>query len=609
MIVNLRKYLILGANEDLDKFFNRAQEQGFLEFITLSSKKSVEVSENIVQIIHVLKILKKLPIKKPYVGGGDLDYALEVCGKVLFYDKEVEKQLEEIRLLRVEIARVSPFGDFSREEIEYIEKYGKKKIQFFAMKESKSHKANFGDEVIYVGTEYDLDYFITINPERTTYPDMIEMRIDRPLGELKSQLSEVKESVHRMEHELKEFAGHIDFLGRILTELLNEHHLKRAKQDAAYPLQNVSVFIIEAWVPENRVSSLFALIEGMSIHCEEVLIEEIDKVPTCMENRGTSRIGEDLVKIYDIPAITDKDPSTFVFWAFVLFFAMIVNDAGYGLLYLLVALVCKWKFPNLHGAKKRFLNLFLILSVACIVWGVLAGAYFGVAINPKSFLGEISIVEHLAALKAKGHMQAVAPTLSEISLTNEVVGDYSRDVLLELSLIVGIVHVSISLLRYLRRNWSAIGWVTFLIGGYLYFPTVLNATPLIQIQHGKEIGLQLIYGGIGGAILLALIQKRLKGLGEIPNLVQVFADVLSYLRLYALGLAGSIMADTFNGIGQYIGLVAGIFATIVGHAVNILLGIMAGVIHGLRLNFLEWYHYSFDGNGKLFNPLKKIKLE
>ncbi len=609
MIVNLRKYLILGANEDLDKFFNRAQEQGFLEFITLSNKKSVETSENIAQIMHVLKSLKKLPLKKPYVGGGELEYALEVCQKVLFYEKEIEKQQEEIRLLRAEIARVSPFGDFSRADIEYIEKFGKKKIQFFAMKEAKSHQTSFSDEVIYVGTEYDLDYFITINPERVTYPHMIEMRIDRPLGELKLQLSEVVESQHRMETELKQFAGHIDFLQHIVIELLNDHHLNRAKEEASYPLEDVSLFIIEAWVPENRVAFLFALVDGMSIYCEEVIIEETDKVPTCMENKGTSRIGEDLVKIYDIPATTDKDPSSFVFWAFVLFFAMIVNDAGYGLLYLTIALVCKWKFPNLHGAKKRFLNLFLILSCACIGWGVLTSSYFGVAIDSKSFLGEISVLKHLAAFKAEGAMQALPSSSGEISLSNEMLGEYSRDVLLELSLIVGIVHVSISLLRYVKRNWSAIGWVIFLVGGYLYFPSVLKATPLLHINNGTEIGLQLIYGGIGGAIALALIQKRLAGLAEIPNLVQVFADVLSYLRLYALGLAGSIMAETFNGIGQYIGLVAGIFATIVGHAVNILLGIMAGVIHGLRLNFLEWYHYSFDGNGKLFNPLKKIKPE
>ncbi|NGX46301.1 MAG: hypothetical protein K940chlam2_01490, partial [Chlamydiae bacterium] len=98
-----------------------------------------------------------------------------------------------------------------------------------------------------------------------------------------------------------------------------------------------------------------------------------------------------------------------------------------------------------------------------------------------------------------------------------------------------------------------------------------------------------------------------KGMGEIVQLIQVFADVLSYLRLYALALASTIMARTFNEMGLGIGLVFGAAVILVGHTINILLGTMGGVIHGLRLNFIEWYHYCFEGEGKLFNPLRKLK--
>ena len=112
---------------------------------------------------------------------------------------------------------------------------------------------------------------------------------------------------------------------------------------------------------------------------------------------------------------------------------------------------------------------------------------------------------------------------------------------------------------------------------------------------------------MGLAVVLALLQKRLKGLGEISNLVQVFADVLSYLRLYALGVAGASMAATFNEMGMSVGLVFGWIIILFGHSVNILLGVMAGMIHGLRLNFIEWYHYSFEGGGRLFRPLMRLK--
>jgi len=80
--------------------------------------------------------------------------------------------------------------------------------------------------------------------------------------------------------------------------------------------------------------------------------------------------------------------------------------------------------------------------------------------------------------------------------------------------------------------------------------------------------------------------------------------VLSYLRLYALGLAGSLMAVTFNQMGTEFGLATGVFIILLGHIANLGIVAMAGTIHGLRLNFLEWYHFCFEGGGKLFNPLQ-----
>jgi V/A-type H+-transporting ATPase subunit I len=185
--------------------------------------------------------------------------------------------------------------------------------------------------------------------------------------------------------------------------------------------------------------------------------------------------------------------------------------------------------------------------------------------------------------------------------------------MMEFSIAIGVIHIGISLFRYLRRNYPAFGWLIFLAGGYLYFPTVLKSTTLLHFLFGipKEIcadwGLQGIFIGVGLAMGLAIYQRKLAGLGEIANLVSIFGDVLSYLRIYALSLAGAIMAQTFNAIGEGIGLLLGVLAIIVGHSVNLVLSIQGGVIHGLRLNFLEWYHYCFEGGGRFFRPLKEWK--
>jgi len=192
---------------------------------------------------------------------------------------------------------------------------------------------------------------------------------------------------------------------------------------------------------------------------------------------------------------------------------------------------------------------------------------------------------------------------------------FSDNILLEFALILGILHVSIGLLRYIRRNWAGVGWLAFLIGGYLYIPNYLNATSMLHVLGGvdkviaAQAGHHLLLGGLGSALFLAILQHKFSGVLEIMNLVQVFADILSYLRLYALGLAGSIVSATVNEMASSVAVVAGILILLVGHSINILLSVMGGVIHGLRLNFLEWYHYCFEGGGKILKPLRRRKTD
>jgi V/A-type H+-transporting ATPase subunit I len=143
----------------------------------------------------------------------------------------------------------------------------------------------------------------------------------------------------------------------------------------------------------------------------------------------------------------------------------------------------------------------------------------------------------------------------------------------------------------------------------IHVTSMANFLGWIHPALAAAVGLQLIWVGVGGALALALIQNKWKGIRELEKLIGIFSDVLSYLRLYALALAGTILAETFNSMGENVGLVGGFFVIIIGHGVNISLGLMSGVIHGLRLNFIEWYHYSFEGGGRLFKPLMLLKLK
>lgn len=638
MIINLKKYFFLGTKDHLAEFFSQAQELGFIEFIRPKFKRSSEVPKEIKSLSDAIKILRKQPLKKPYLGGGDLAYANEVASHVVSLKAEMEKLFEEQRFLEAEISRIAPFGDFSLEDISFIEHKSKLKIQFFCMKSAKAESMKLSEDLIYMGTDYDLDYFIAMNRQPKSYPAMIEMHFDRSLSELKNYLAFVSEGLHQIHAELKGFAGHLFFLKDALVQHLDHYFLSSTKKEVAYPIEG-AIFSIEGWIPENKIKLIAPLTKDLLIHFEPIRIEEDDRIPTCMQNQKTAVLGEELVKIYDIPAYNDKDPSLWVLWSFALFFAMIVADAGYGLLYLAAIFYAKWKLKELKASSKRMLKLITILASSCVVWGLLTTSFFGIRVEPDHFLGKISLIRYLADKKASYHLSVkddvytewvdkmpqlrqaengndflkMAHTEKNGRLDYEMMGEFSSNILLEFSLFIGLIHICLSLLRYARQQLWNIGWVLFSIGGYFYFPIEINATSLVHFAFhlpkaiGATIGIQLIYAGIAWAVIVSLIQRKLKGIVEITVLVQVFGDILSYLRLYALALASTIMADTFNDLGRQVGLVFGGIIILAGHSINVLLGTMAGVIHGLRLNFIEWYHYCFKGGGRLFNPLRKIK--
>jgi len=635
MIVELHKVLIYGAKTETDRFFELAQRAGFLEFIGLSHKKSLELPDAAKTLLSAIKIAKKHEVHPVEAPRGS---ALVLAEKLVQFNTRHELLLEEQRLLTAELARVAPLGNFSRADTEFIEQEGKRVLQFFCMKSSLARTMHLPPEMIFLGTEFDLDYFVAINREKTTYPKMIEILVEQPSGVVSQRLIDVAEELGKIEGDIRLFSNALLLFQSGLTDLLNDFHLQLAKHDAEHPL-GPSMFAIEAWVPATKMKALMGLLSGLDVLFEEIAVETTDRVPTCMENKGMGKVGEDLVHVYDSPAPTDKDPSLWVLTSFSIFFAMIVSDAGYGLIYLLLGLFIKWQFPSLKGLGRRFVKLVLLLSTCCIVWGVFTASFFGLEIGPNNPYRKMSVLHILAGKKAEYHLEQkddvyemyahefpdavrakdgheflVAATEVREGKTKYVALDNFYDnILMELSLLVGVLHLSCSLLRYVKRNWAAAGWVVFMMGGVLYFPKILNATSLLNFTGliSKPVayawGGQLVCGGIALAFVAALIQKKWMAFQELTNVIQVFADVLSYIRLYALALAGAMVAKTFNEMGVNAGLFGGALIILLGHINNLGLSIMGGVIHGLRLNFLEWYHYSFDGGGKLFNPLKLRK--
>ena len=632
MRIDVKKFVFMGLSLDKQAFFSEAQKLGVIQF--KETQKEV-LSAEIQSFIDAIRVLRgETPLEQEE--GLPLSKAYDIANQVLQLKQDKEKVEEEIRITKLDIERISIFGNFSLEDVAYLETNGKLFIQFFSAKKGTISNP----ELIYINTDHGMDYFISLSDVQSSYPGMIEIKIDRSLSELKEALNALVMKKSTLEKALQKMTIYSRLLHQGLNDALNKSSLNHAENGAIEPLEG-SVFSAIGWVPEDKIPLIQELADKSSVFASEIAVSPEDVIPTYLENEDLSKIGEDVIGIYDTPSTQDKDPSLWVLLGFIVFFSIIIGDGGYGSVYLGLALFIRYKFPLLQGIKKRVLNLATYLSLGCVIWGILSSSFFGMNVNPDNPVQKFSVVHYLASKKASYHKDLNDKVFETWvykypEITNEtkhseilekgyidtagekayeLLDGLKDEVLMEIALFIGVLHLIIGMLRYIKRNPGNLGWIVFLVGSYLYFPVFLDAPSLLNyVFHvpyaaGGEVGLQMIYGGIAWAVGFSVFRNGLIGFTEIMTLIQVFADVLSYLRLYALGLSGAILSTTINSMSAHMPFLLAVFLIVLGHMVNMLLGIMGGVIHGLRLNFLEWYHYSFEGGGRKFKPLKINELE
>jgi V/A-type H+-transporting ATPase subunit I len=196
--------------------------------------------------------------------------------------------------------------------------------------------------------------------------------------------------------------------------------------------------------------------------------------------------------------------------------------------------------------------------------------------------------------------------------------------MMALSVAIGVAHLVLAnLAAAWRRRGSLrllghLGWAALMIGGFL-----LAAGAITDSKTLSDVGLPAAIGGAAGVLLFSSARplftfnpkshalRLVDGLMQIPNLTKAFGDVLSYLRLFALGLASAQLAVTFNDLaGQSFraggaGVALAAIILVAGHGINLLLAVMGGVVHGLRLNCIEFFNWSLDEEGYPFRPFTK----
>ncbi len=277
------------------------------------------------------------------------------------------------------------------------------------------------------------------------------------------------------------------------------------------------------------------------------------------------------------------------------FFAMILSDAGYAML-LGAILILLWRKLSHTRENIRLRNLFLALVIASLLYGIMVGGYFGASPAEGSVLSSLKMLD----MKNQGGM-------------------------MRLSMIVGVFHLLLANLvtawRFRRstRFLAPLGWVAMILGGLMFGFKLAGSPPLIRLL---PVDIALLAGGARAVLLFSgdrpfsmdirdLGSRLLDGITGLTGISKAFGDVLSYLRLFALGLASSQLALTFNDIAGTTarigrrGIAAAILILVVGHGLNFTLAVIGGVVHGLRLNCIEFFSWSLSEEGYPFEAFTK----
>lgn len=308
-----------------------------------------------------------------------------------------------------------------------------------------------------------------------------------------------------------------------------------------------------------------------------------DNVPVLLENKGLAKIIKPLFDFLDItPGYRELDVSGAVMIFFTIFYAMIVGDAGYGILFLLGTVFGMIALKNKPAAAMP-LRLMLILSIATVVWGVLCGSYFGLSFGGLKCLTD-------PAVKNRS-IQFFCFVLAVAQLSVGRLWQAWRD-------------------RKWRSVGSNVGWMLVIWGNFLL-------TVLLLIKPEGFNPVRAMYGFYGIGLLLIILcginWKDPAAVFQFPfSIIGSFTDVLSYIRLFAVGMAGACIATSFNGIGSSVIrsnpwlLLLGVLVILFGHLLNLALAMMSVLVHAVRLNTLEFSnHAGLTWSGQKFSPFQK----
>lgn len=583
-IVKLVKVTLIGHALDKEAVVEDLQELGCVHLIPLATGEDVRGQLGpSTQAREALKFLLSCPGKRRQVRAAENFDAETVERAALTLKGELQDLEDERDFLVKRIGDLAPWGDFDFADLRemggvrmwfyLVPHYRMKDLESLEVRYEVVHRDNRFCYVVVLAAEEPEDM-----PVARTHTGPL------PRHELERRLEDVELAIEDAIAERVSLTRWCLLFARSLDSL--EDRAARAHA-ARMTLDADPVFGLQGWAPRDRVAELEGYARDMGLVLEIAEPAPDESPPTLFDNPPAVAGGQDLVTFYMTPGYWTWDPSGVVLYSFALFFAMILADTGYAAVLALVL----WRYWSTLGESeggRRFRTTFTTIVVVSAVYGVLAGSYFGIELPEGS---------PLLALKV-------------IDITDP-------SVMMAVSVVIGAAHVALAnVMDAYRRGPTAaalppLGWAAATVGGLVLAGGMMydggTATSAGTVLMVIGLALVFLFSGQGG-----VLSRLVGGLLALTGVTNAFGDVMSYLRLFALGLATASLAAAFNGMAADIreavpglGLLAAGLVLIIGHAMNFVLGLMSAVVHGLRLNVIEFFKWGLKEEGTLFRPLER----
>lgn len=394
----------------------------------------------------------------------------------------------------------------------------------------------------------------------------------------------VESELKNLRKKSKELVKELSIIARENRKTLEiwKRKLEEEAEKAEAPLrfaESKSAILIEGWVPVKESNKIINMVREITRDRAYVKIKEVkrkEEAPVKLSHPSPIRSFKTFLEVYSLPKYGEIDPTIFLFLTFPVYFGFMLGDIGYGIITLVLALIAKKKIP----ALKDISNILIFASVSTIFFGFLYGEFFG------------------------------AEEVLGIELPHVMARMHSINELLVISVIFGLIHINTGLILGFINEYMAHGikaaifekgsWMIVELGGLLFFfywKNMLDINPVIPAAI-FIIGTFLLLKGEG-----------FLGIVELPTLL---SHTLSYSRLMGVGIASASLALTVNELSGKILAKGFVFLPVVavmlilGHTINILLGLLECSLHSLRLNWVEFFTKFYKGGGIPYTPFGKI---